>query len=495
MLLKLSALVVVASVSVSCLAPPPVGGSGLAARENYAAAEDANPIASALNDGQPDDVVNIDLLEPADGPGQDAVPNVEGLTVSDEDSATTDTDDHELDARKVMCANNCSRGLRAARGPNGKCHCEPVKTGWHLEKRLLDPNMTDDLKSFKTSQSPSHEVRAPEEFPNECPTVRCSEGYHGALDTQSGQCTCVQDGFEKRENRDYIIVDQQVARGPSHSDIYSQKTAACDSILQCDKNHVPEERFNAKGESQKQCWCAIKTATGARTGAPPPSTGPGRKRRDVNGPQDTQSLTLDAQVQDGLLKRGRYSRPTARCDGHTQLKCLRNQHREERLSGSHAPTGVCCCASGSVLKLDGSGQCSCVPNEVQKRVSQNIVFDHSVHSDPAQSGLLSMPTARCNAKKPACGKNQTPMEHFYGSGQPTGVCWCQPKMKKRQDYNECPNIRCATGWVPEFDGSDCYCALGGDYPYTGTDAALTGEDEENSSSGVMATEGDAIEEN
>lgn len=36
MLLKLSALVVVASASVFCLAAPPVGGSGLAARDSYA---------------------------------------------------------------------------------------------------------------------------------------------------------------------------------------------------------------------------------------------------------------------------------------------------------------------------------------------------------------------------------------------------------------------------------------------------------------------------
>ncbi|KAL8754802.1 MAG: hypothetical protein Q9184_005006 [Pyrenodesmia sp. 2 TL-2023] len=262
--------------------------------------------------------------------------------------------------------------------------------------------------------------------------------------------------------------------------------------------------------------------TGARTGAPKPYTGPGRKRHDVHGLEErVDTQTLDAQVQDGLRKRGKYSLPSSRCDAYTQLKCLKGQHREERLDSLHRYTGLCWCvkgprrrgldlkrqdgdecrnthcASGWVSKSDGSGQCTCVRDERQKRAPPNIVFDPNVHTGPLQSGLQSLPTARCNAQKPACGKDHIPMEHFYRSGQPTGLCWCQPKMRKRQYFDVCPSIRCDSGWVPKFDGNECYCALDGNLSYPqgsapeGIDGAWASGDEVYPSSSLTDPEADA----
>lgn len=188
-----------------------------------------------------------DPLEPAYGLGQDAAPDVEDSTVAEADSAITEPNEHDLDARQVMCGNNCRRGFRAARDSHGKCDCEPVNTSWRGEKRLLHLKTTESVNKLQFAR---HAVRAPQE-------------HHES-----------HSGLEERENRDYIVVDQNVQRGPSHDEGYSKPTDACNAIAHCDKDHVPEERFNAKGESLKVCWCIAKLATGARTGAPPPSTGP-----------------------------------------------------------------------------------------------------------------------------------------------------------------------------------------------------------------------------
>ncbi|KAL8988874.1 MAG: hypothetical protein Q9177_002123 [Variospora cf. flavescens] len=530
MFLKLPALLAVASAAISCLAAPPFDGSGLAARSDFAAAEDTDRIPSGPKNGPPaivDNVVGLggctsasptacsnnvverivtnlvianraseicgcapgkvgyflhghctcsgDPLEPLYGSGEDTFLDVEGSAAAEVDPAPIENNKQELQARKLypICPDDCRRYMRSVRKKDGTCTCVPVNTDWHREKRAKGFTM-EEGQAFVNNDA-------------------LFKGYHFFYP------------------------------GPAK--------IKCVVYKECGKPEIPNptEDFRGTVTPEGYCVCAPSTSMGGERSLMSRLTlEAGRDLASKHGASSelnlqTRSLNIGSRLDNRPLPEGCVE---LRCKTHlykvikvdwTGCECVYdgqetesnvNQHHEPETMSldardpkKHENQDTCstlACQDGHHgAKNHDTGICECVASMHKERLEpQTQTLDTSVRDSlHKREGKYSKKTKACKIKmKGQCLRNQHPEYHLAAK-----VCWCvQNGYRKRQELDECPNFSCPSGWIPKLNGSVCYCGLDGDFPYPpgpasrGPYGAYPSGDEENSPS-LIDPDGDADE--